>query len=79
MLCKESLGKIKFRAFPKRVGPRIPLLESIDYFGTSGRCCVVKKKKKIRILTSKIAMVGCGKLSLYANESFDEHAIYFRQ
>ena len=32
---KESLGKIKFRAFPKRVGPRILSLESVDYFGTS--------------------------------------------
>ena len=29
------LGKIKFRAFPKRVGPRILSLESFDYFGTS--------------------------------------------
>ena len=35
--------------------------------------------KKIRILISKIAMVGCCKLSLYANESCDEHAIYFRR
>ena len=35
MLWEESLGKIKFRAFPKRVGPRIPSLESVDYFGTS--------------------------------------------
>ena len=34
-VCKEILGKIKLRAFPKRVGPRIPSLESIDYFGTS--------------------------------------------
>ena len=25
---------------------------------------------------SKIAMVGCCKLSLYANESCDEHAIF---
>ena len=32
---EESLGKIKFRAFPKRVGPRIISLESVDYFGTS--------------------------------------------
>ena len=31
----RSLGKIKFRAFPKRVGARILSLESIDYFGTS--------------------------------------------
>ena len=34
--------------------------------------------KRIRILISKTAMVGCCKLSLYANESCDEHAIYFR-
>ena len=32
-----------------------------------------------KILISKIAMVGCGKLSLYANNSRDEHAIYFRR
>ena len=35
--------------------------------------------KKIRILISKTAMVGCCKLSLYANESCDEHAVYFRR
>ena len=35
MFCEESLGKIKFRAFPKRVGPRIVSLESVDYFGIS--------------------------------------------
>ena len=35
MFCEESLGNIKFRAFPKRVGPQILLLESVDYFGTS--------------------------------------------
>ena len=27
--------KLKFRAFPKRVGPRILSLESVDYFGAS--------------------------------------------
>ena len=32
---QRKLRKIKFRAFPKRVGPRILSLESIDYFGTS--------------------------------------------
>ena len=76
MFCEESLGKIKFRAFPKCVGPLIPSLESVDYFGTSEHYCVVKKQ--IRILISKIVMFRCGKLSLYANESCDEHAIYFR-
>ena len=35
--------------------------------------------EKIRFLISKIAMVGCCKRSLYANESCDEHAIYFWQ
>ena len=56
MFCQESLGKIKFRAFPKRVGPRILSLESVDYFGTSAHCRVVEK---IRNLISKTAMVGC--------------------
>ena len=68
MFCEEIIGKIKFRAFPKRVGPRILSLESVDYFGTSEHYCVVEKIKiKIRILISKTAMVGCCKLSLYAN------------
>ena len=61
-VCKESLGNIKFRAFPKRVCPRILSLESVDYFGTSEHYCVVQKKK-IRILISNTAMVGCCKLS----------------
>ena len=29
------LRKVKFRAFPKRVGPRILSLESVDCFGAS--------------------------------------------
>ena len=77
MFWEESLGKIKFRAFSKRVGPRILSLESVDYFGTSEYYCVVEKKK--RNLISKTAMVGCCRLSLYANGSCDEHAIYFRR
>ena len=36
------------------------------------------EKKKMSIVISKIAMVECCKLSLYANRSCDEHAIYFR-
>ena len=44
MFCKESLGKIKFRAFPKRVGPWILSLESVSYFGTSEHYLVVKKE-----------------------------------
>ena len=40
-----------------------------------------ERSKKIRILTSKMktAMVGCCKVSLYANGSYDEHAIFFRR
>ena len=64
MFCKESLGKIKFRAFPKRVGPQILSLETVYYFGTGENYGVVKK---IRILISKTTMVGFCKLSLYAN------------
>ena len=63
MFCEESLGKIKFRAFPKRVGPRILSLESVDYFGTSEHL-LLRGRKKIRILISKIAMIGCCKLSV---------------
>ena len=32
---RKKLRKVKFRAFPKRVGQRILSLESVDYFGTS--------------------------------------------
>ena len=46
MFCKESLGKIKFRAFREHVGPRILLLESIDYFGASEHYWAVEKKKE---------------------------------
>ena len=46
MFCKESLGKIKFRAFPKNVGPRILSPQSVDYFRTSEHYLVVKKKNK---------------------------------
>ena len=60
-----------FRAFPKRDGPRILLLESIDYEQMNS----TEWLKKIRL----IVMVRCCKLSLYANESCDEHAIYFRR
>ena len=45
---------------------------------TLGQVNTNECSKKVRILISKIAMIGC-KLSLYANESCDEHAIYFRR
>ena len=46
MFCEESLGKIKFRAFPKHASPQILSLQSIDYFGTSEHYWVVEKKNK---------------------------------
>ena len=63
-------------AFLKRVGPRILSLKGVDYFGASEHYWVVEEKK---ILISKIAVVRCCKLSMYANESCDErsHAISF--
>ena len=70
------LGKIKSRAFPERVGPRILSLQSVDYFGTSEHYWVVEEKQ--RLLISKTAMVGCCKLSLFADGSCDENAVYFR-
>ena len=60
MFCEEILGKIRFRAFPKRVGPQILSLEIVDYFGTSEQTQWWNKK----MLISKTAMVGCCKLSL---------------
>ena len=47
VFCEESLGKIKFRAFPKRAGPRILSLESVDYFGASEHYWVVEKNKNL--------------------------------
>ena len=37
--------EIPYRAFPQRVGPRILLLESVDYFGTTDHFSVRKKEK----------------------------------
>ena len=34
VLRRKLIGKIKFRAFPKSVGPRILSLKRVDYFGT---------------------------------------------
>ena len=39
------LGKSKFKAFPKRVGPWILSLESVGYFGISEHFWVVRKIK----------------------------------
>ena len=39
-----SRRKLRFRAFPDRVCPRILSLESVDYFGTSEHFWEVEKK-----------------------------------
>ena len=52
--CEESIGKIKFTAFPKRVGPRILSLESVDYFGTSEHYWVVEKKRRENLTVTKL-------------------------
>ena len=72
MLYFVKLGKDRSercRAFPERVGPRILSLESVDYLVTSeyfGK-------------NFDGEAINCSKLSLYANESRDEHAVYFRR
>ena len=70
---------MRFRAFLERVGSRIQSLESVDYFKASEHFS--GRKKLRRILMSKTSMVRLTgrpcKLSLYANESCDEHAVYF--
>ena len=64
MFCEETLGKIKHRTFSKRVGPefyRLKALITLEQVNTT------EWWEKIRILIGKTAMVGCCKLSLYAN------------
>ena len=71
--------KLSFRAFPERFCPRSLLLENVDYFETLKyvNSSVVGEKKR-RIIIMK-RLTGLGKLSLYANESCAEHAVYFRR
>ena len=55
--------KLRFRAFPEQVCPRILSLESVDYLGTSVKHFGGRKKKR-RIFISK-------RLTGY------EHVVYF--
>ena len=65
---------MQFRAFPGLVGLRILSFESVDYFGTNEQFSGRKKKNlNQRNFDSE------AKLSLYVNESCDEHALYFRR
>ena len=69
---KESLNLELFRNVSVHEFYRLKALISLEQVNDT------EWLKKKRILISKTAMVRCGKLSLYANESSDEHAIYFR-
>ena len=76
MFCDEKLRKIKFRAFLQEVGLWILSLESVNYFGTSEHYSGRKKKNNL-FKTSKTGMVGCCKLSLYANGLVMSIIIYY--
>ena len=71
MFCEESLGKIKFRAFPERVCPQILSLGSVDYFGKSEHFSGRKKKKNVNWQNFDLE---CCKLAFYANDPCEEHA-----
>ena len=76
MFCEESWGKLNLELFwnvSVHEFYRLKALISLEQVNTT------EWSGKKTILISKIAMMGCCKLSLYANESCDEHAIYFRQ
>ena len=80
MFCEESTGKIKeslnlelFRNVSVHEFYRLKALIALEQVD------ITEYSKTIRISITKITMVRCGKLSLYANESCDEHAIYFRR
>ena len=63
---KQALAKITVRAFPKRVGPRILSLESVDYSVEQVNTTDCGRKKKIRILImikTKIVLHFCGETS----------------
>ena len=71
MFCEESLGKIKFRTFPKRVVHefyRLKVLITLEQVNTTEWSKKNKNLNRNLMLISKIVMVGCGKLSRYANE-----------
>ena len=46
--------EIPYRAFPERVGPRILLLESVDYFGTTDHFSDRKKKNNLNEQNFKV-------------------------
>ena len=75
MFCEESFGKIKFFSETCRSTNSIAWKRWLPW----SKWTLLSGRRKIRIWISKIVMVGCCKLSLYANESWDERAICFRR
>ena len=73
MFCEERLNLELFQNMSVNEFYYLKALITLEQVNTT------EWLKKIRILISKIAMVGCCKLSLNANGSCDEHAIYFRR
>ena len=51
---------MRLRAFPERVGPRILLLESVDYFRKSKHFNGRKKKEKLISKTLMVRLTGLG-------------------
>ena len=74
MFSAESLGKTNLELLRSMSVHEFYCLKArVDYFATSERNTTEwsKKNKNLNrnlMLISKIAMVGCGKLSRYANE-----------
>ena len=70
LFCEESLGKIdaEMSNFRERVGPRILLLESVDYFGTSE--CFSENFDGEAINWSGVVNFHCMKMSLVMSMRF---------
>ena len=52
MFCEECVRRINEKdvaLFPEQVGPRVLLLESVDYFGTSEYFSRRKKKESLGV------------------------------
>ena len=69
--CEESLGKIDAKDFELFRNESVN--ESVDYFGTIAHELFSESVYRWR----DYKLVGCCKLSLYANDSCDEHAGLF--
>ena len=76
---KKNLGKIEFRAFPKRVSPQILSLEIVDYFGTNKYFGGRKKDNSVNEKNSEGEANWSGVVNFHCMqiESCDKHSVYF--